>query len=292
MLKTRIITALVLIPILIWLLLVAPNAYLMPVFVICVGLAGWELQWIFMGRFSDARPASVEGSDLLIPILGDWPQRLGRVPYFDSISAAAAAVIGFLLVNLISAEKAMPAFALLFILYGLLQLITSSSMERGVFRAIAAGFLLVYCVFPWSALWRLQGVGDSGAYILFTLVVVFLGDTGGYFGGRFWGRHKLAPLLSPKKTLEGALSGLLLSLVGALFMNWAFSAKFGTMFFVGLVALVGGVLAQLGDLFESGLKRFCGTKDSGGIFPGHGGLLDRVDGVLFAAPWFWFCFLF
>ena len=124
------------------------------------------------------------------------------------------------------------------------------------------------------------------------MTVTWAGDTGGYFGGRYFGGkifgdRKMAPLISPKKTWEGALAGILLSIVGALLLNLCFMNQLGSPGFIARLALAGGAAAQLGDLVESTFKRFSGVKDSGVIIPGHGGFLDRVDGILFAAPVIW-----
>jgi phosphatidate cytidylyltransferase len=124
-----------------------------------------------------------------------------------------------------------------------------------------------------------QGVG----WIFVLLASSWLGDTGAYFAGRAFGRHKLAPRLSPKKTWEGAIGGFFASSAGAVLFGLLFGLD--TPWIV--VAALGGVLdvfGVLGDLAESMLKRAFGVKDSGGILPGHGGILDRVDSVLFAAP--------
>ena len=119
--------------------------------------------------------------------------------------------------------------------------------------------------------------------LLALLVMVFAGDTGAYFAGRGLGRHKLYALISPKKTLEGAVGGLCASCLGGYLTHRWFLPQLG----LGEGILLGaacGAVGQIGDLAESLFKRATGTKDSGGLLPGHGGLLDRIDGVLFAAP--------
>ncbi|OCC16041.1 Phosphatidate cytidylyltransferase [Dissulfuribacter thermophilus] len=120
-------------------------------------------------------------------------------------------------------------------------------------------------------------------YIVFLLITVFAGDILAYFVGKSLGTHKLAPRVSPKKTWEGAIGGLLGSIfAGTLFMYY-FNPEDFTLFTVFLAGLI-GVIAQMGDLFESILKRSFGIKDSGRLLPGHGGFLDRFDGVIFSAP--------
>jgi len=140
---------------------------------------------------------------------------------------------------------------------------------------------------PWLIIWELQLIGSGSRYVILLLAIVWGGDTGAYFGGRFFGRVKLAPHMSPKKTREGAVAGLFGSVLGGFLINafWGFSLASHEV--VLYCSLAGGVAGQLGDLVESTLKRFSGVKDSGGIFPGHGGILDRVDGLVFAAPVVW-----
>ena len=123
--------------------------------------------------------------------------------------------------------------------------------------------------------------------MLFVAVCVWMTDTGAYLVGRKWGKHKLAPALSPNKTVEGSLGGLALALLtGALFGLWIHLPLRDGL----AVGLIAGVMGQVGDLFESALKREIGIKDFGGIMPGHGGALDRFDSLLFVTP-LAFCYL-
>lgn len=121
-------------------------------------------------------------------------------------------------------------------------------------------------------------------WIFTVLVVVFAGDTGALYAGTFWGRHKLAPAISPGKTIEGSCGGLVCnllagSLLNALLLPAPLPWPAALAFFLCL-----GAAGQAGDLFESQLKRVAGVKDSGRLLPGHGGILDRIDALLFAAP--------
>ena len=124
----------------------------------------------------------------------------------------------------------------------------------------------------------------GGDVVLFCLLVVWIGDTGAYFGGRFFGKRKLYPEVSPKKTWAGAVGGLIGSAVTAAVLKILLMDYLAWIHIMAL-ALPGAALGQMGDLVESLFKRSTGVKDSGAILPGHGGFLDRVDAVLFFAPY-------
>ena len=117
-------------------------------------------------------------------------------------------------------------------------------------------------------------------FVILALCLSWLSDTGGYFAGRFFGKHKLYEAVSPKKTIEGAIGGLLGGVLGAVVGSvWYLKGQLPLTHAVPL-ALIATALGQAGDLSESLLKRSVGVKDSGGILPGHGGILDRVDAVM------------
>jgi len=126
--------------------------------------------------------------------------------------------------------------------------------------------------------------GDNGAHwVLWLWIIIGVSDTGAYYVGSNFGKHALAKHVSPKKTVEGALGGLgAAALVGLLYaLIFIDGISFPMAIFFSIVTAASG---QLGDLFESALKRAGGIKDSGTILPGHGGVLDRIDGLIFAAP--------
>ena len=124
-----------------------------------------------------------------------------------------------------------------------------------------------------------QGVG----WIMVILLIVMSGDSAAYFIGCSFGKHKLYPAVSPNKSVEGALAGLGGSVAGALLGSYLFLQDVSAIAII-MAALLIGTLGQIGDLFESLLKRSFGVKDSGAIIPGHGGILDRLDSILYAAP--------
>jgi phosphatidate cytidylyltransferase len=128
----------------------------------------------------------------------------------------------------------------------------------------------------------LREMPHGGALVLDVLIGTFIGDTAAYFGGRAWGHRKLAPQISPNKTLEGLITGI----VGGTLAFWLFAVAYQHEWFKGPDALLIGFCVALagpvGDLFESLLKRDLGVKDSGRFFGAHGGVLDRLDAVLFS----------
>ncbi len=124
---------------------------------------------------------------------------------------------------------------------------------------------------------------QGAVWFMSLLVMVFAGDIGAYSFGITMGKRHVLPQISPKKTWEGAIGGFLATLLSALILHWILELRiplFGWLCMAGLIS----ISAQTGDFFESLLKRVINVKDSGKIMPGHGGLLDRIDGVLFAAP--------
>ncbi len=131
----------------------------------------------------------------------------------------------------------------------------------------------------------LQALGiEPGAAWLYTIfAITWLQDTGAYFAGRSFGRHRMAPILSPKKTWEGAAGGLVGSMIGGVVCQVLLGLPVSFLV-AALLGLIGGVLGPLGDLAESLVKRQVGVKDIGRIIPGHGGVLDRADSLLFTAP--------
>jgi phosphatidate cytidylyltransferase len=166
--------------------------------------------------------------------------------------------------------------------------------RRGLSEALpslgisAAGLLLV--AWPLSYIVRIHALENGRVWLLFTLALIWAGDTLAYFAGRAIGRHAMAPRISPKKTWEGAAGNVAGSLIVAgVFSRWL---EVGVPHLIA-IALLANVAGQLGDLLESAYKRGAGVKDSGTLLPGHGGMLDRVDALIFAAPvvWAYICWM-
>jgi phosphatidate cytidylyltransferase len=169
------------------------------------------------------------------------------------------------------------------LIWWLVALVWIATMPGTVNRASAALAGILVLVPAWLALVRLQQ--HAPFWLLFLLLLVVAADVGAYFAGRLFGRHKLAPKVSPGKTWEGVFGGLAAAAVMAAAGTAWFKVDVAS--FIGVCAIV--VLASIvGDLTESLFKRHAGLKDSGTLLPGHGGVLDRVDSVTAAAPIFLF----
>jgi len=141
----------------------------------------------------------------------------------------------------------------------------------------------LYTCLPLALLILVDRFPRGNLWIFFLLAVIFLGDTGAFYVGRLIGKHKLYAPVSPGKTWEGALGGLLVSLSAGLLFSQLFRLHPWGLSMV-LLTIGLSLSGQIGDLAESMIKRTYGVKDSGGILPGHGGILDRVDGLLFSIP--------
>ena len=148
----------------------------------------------------------------------------------------------------------------------------------------ATVFALLYIPFLISHVLLLFRVPSGRQWIFLLFFVVFSCDTGAYYVGHRWGRHKLWPAVSPGKTIEGAIGGLLSSVAMSLLVGMLLPLDVATVGFLLALGFVLAFVGQVGDLMESMLKRVGQVKDAGGILPGHGGLLDRLDSLIFAFP--------
>jgi phosphatidate cytidylyltransferase len=241
-----------------------------------VGLVGWAPRWLY---------AAV----VLVLIVGaQW--ELYRM--FAAVDVRAYRGAGFLFGGLVGLAFAMGGPAREWVVPLALSLAVAGSLTAGVMmRSTGPDFdwpavaltLLGVCYCGWllgHALWLRDRPGGI-KLTLFVLAVTWSGETAAYVVGRRWGRVRLAPRVSPAKTVEGAVAQGLVSLAAGL----ALAGWTGLGFRHALAAaLLLGVTGQIGDLAESFLKRSAGTKDAGGLLPGHGGLLDRLDSLLFNVP--------
>ncbi|WP_142847017.1 phosphatidate cytidylyltransferase [Telmatospirillum sp. J64-1] len=236
MLRTRILSALVLAP-----LALAAIWFGSPWFTLLAALAGAIMGWEWARIVTD---------------------RFGKAGFALSVLAAAAAVLA----------QIEPAFAFL-----VLALAVAGGYSLGREQRDWLGLGAFYIILPVIALVWLRNLEGGLETVLWLMLLVWATDTGAYFAGRTIGGPRLAPRISPKKTWAGLIGGMLsAALVGAAV------AAFWNLSVIVLVAVSAllAVVAQLGDLGESGVKRHFGVKDSSAIIPGHGGVLDRVDGIM------------
>lgn len=267
MLKLRILTALVMVPLVIWALF----AWSHTAFTIFLGL------FILIGAW-------------------EWTALCGlkklptRLPYLALVAIAG----GFLFVTPALTLPLM-GLAILWWLWIFIELIAYPNVQQGFLASrtgkLLSGFMVLLPA--WIALPVLRGLPPHSAWLaLFLLLIVWAADTGAYFAGHRWGKTKLAPHVSPGKTWEGVAGGLVVVLVLALATGVYVGHYSGQILLAWvLLAIVTAFVSVLGDLFESRLKRAAGVKDSGSLFPGHGGVLDRIDAFTAAAPVFTFATL-
>ncbi len=157
--------------------------------------------------------------------------------------------------------------------------------NQNVFNVITKQVLgVVYIPLSLSLLVFIKAFEGGTFWVIWLLIVIFVNDTGAFYTGTFWGKRKLCPSISPNKTIEGSVGGAVAGMVA----GFVFCLIFFGDFQLSLMAIPGAFLlavaGQIGDLFESAMKRASSVKDSGRILPGHGGMLDRIDGLLLAVP--------
>ncbi len=234
-----------------------------------------------------------QGLVLLLALVGYY-EYLQMLPQKHNLSLAAAGYL-LLLTGLFSWHMGQWLYPTLFAVIILIVIATVfqypkiniTDTAQNFFGACYIGFLLSYAM-------QLGDLPQSFPAILLTFLLTWASDTGGYFGGRFWGKHKLAPLLSPNKTWEGAIGCIVLTVTVAVLFFVIADMEIASGAYVILLGLLASIMAQLGDLFISGIKRYFGVKDTGNIIPGHGGILDRFDSFLLVAPliyYYWSLFI-
>lgn len=266
MLKNRIITAVIILPIVIWCILDLPPLTFAILSAAVLGLGAWE----WSGLFSVHRKKEKKQIALRLGYLFTIFVCFFISYFLSSIIILSVASIWWLI-----------ALVLLFS-YSL----TSTAWGKNWITQAAMGLLvLVPC---WVGLNTIRFQAKGNNLLLFILVVIWCADTGAYFIGKQFGKVKLLPKVSPKKTVEGAFGGLLLSMVAATIGVWLLRFPIHSWPALLLLVIISVVFSIVGDLFESAVKRQADCKDSGAILPGHGGILDRIDGVLSAVPIFAF----
>ncbi|MBQ3053368.1 MAG: phosphatidate cytidylyltransferase [Clostridia bacterium] len=174
----------------------------------------------------------------------------------------------------------------------ILFLITNVLIKKVTFKDCAYGLFGSIYVFGMMKYIFMVRLLNGGKYLIFAIFIgAFFTDIGAYFAGRAFGKHKLAPVISPKKTIEGSVGGVVLAVLGLVAFTYAGSRIFvytPNYLNASLIAVILSVISQFGDLGASSIKREAGIKDYGKLMPGHGGALDRFDSVLFVAPVFYY----
>jgi phosphatidate cytidylyltransferase len=164
--------------------------------------------------------------------------------------------------------------------------IASNRLEDALPSSAIAVLATLYVGMLGGSLIRLRSdfpLPDGPRLVFFLLLVVWLGDAGAYYVGRQFGKHPLSPLISPKKTIEGGIGGVITSVIAAVVIHFTFFPKFALLHAV-IAGVVLSACGVVGDLAESMWKRSAAVKDSGTLIPGHGGFLDRFDSIFFTAP--------
>ena len=215
-----------------------------------------------------------------------WSTGFVKNPKISGLAIVLAGLIPFWV---FVGERMLPALVTLFLYVVLLFAVAMKSHYTVTMEKMGGSFFLSI-VIPYflSTFIRIREMPDWRYYILLPFVVAWLSDAFALFAGMAFGKHKLAPELSPKKTVEGAVGGVAGSVAATLIYGFVMSACFGAAAvrygLLILYALLGAVVAQFGDLAFSSIKRQYDIKEYGTIFPGHGGVLDRFDSVIFCAP--------
>ena len=253
----RVVTVVPLIPIILWMMFAGPG-WLWPAFVlVAIGIGGYELMSM---KVPSSRGLRAWGS--MSSVLFGY-----AVMFLND----AAALYGVVLIIILGAMA-----------WSLLQ-------EDPLHNAsVRVGWLLgtpIYVGGTLSAVALVREFDPTGAWVLLAMVLAWGSDTAAYFAGRKYGKTKMAPRISPKKTIEGSGAGLAAAVIGSVIMSF-FLPGMGPLDAIAL-GVLGGAAGQAGDLIVSVLKRSSGVKDSGGILPGHGGILDRADALAFTAPATW-----
>ena len=269
MTRTRLLAALVMAPVAIAAILLLPTEWMMALAAVVFMLGLWE--WFDLAEIEDTLARTV----LLVAHLA-----LMAALVWASRSSAGFSFVLLELMTVIGVVWWLLALAWL----GRYKFASDHDTHARVFK-LAAGALAT--IPAWCALaWIHGGVPDGHRWLLTALMVVWAADTGAYFSGRRFGKRKLSPNISPNKTVEGLVGGLLLAVVVGVVLSLVAGASVEQLPAVALVSAIAALFSVVGDLFESLLKRHAGVKDSGHLIPGHGGILDRLDGVLAALPAF------
>lgn len=222
-------------------------------------------------------------------VLAQLTTTLGRFSFFVAVILGLVASYWALQ----QAEAALWLFGAATLWWGILTAVLFVMRERhdvslplgGAKKVVLGVFILVT---TWAAMVALHGYGERGpVLLLFALILTWVADSGAYFAGHRWGKNKLAPAISPGKTVEGVYGALAGAALWGVGLAW-YAPEIASPVVLVIFCLLVCVVSVVGDLFESVLKRQVGMKDSGALLPGHGGVLDRIDSLTAVAPVFMF----
>ena len=256
--KTRILAAAVLLPILLVVVLFLPTVITAILFGVMAAIAAWELTW---GTGYVKHPRLVAYSCLFAFLIALWSNLSGAYVW---MIAGTLVMVVLMFVEIMLSDMKLP-------------------FDK-VVVCLAAGLLVP---FLFTAIVRLHSSFNGRFYILIPFVIAFISDSGAYFAGRYFGKHKLAPTISPKKTIEGAVGGILGAVVGMVIYGLVLqlAVQFQVNYLAAIVyGLLGALAGIFGDLCFSCIKRQTGIKDYSNLIPGHGGILDRFDSNIIIAP--------
>lgn len=261
----RILTAVVAIPILLYTVWAESPYYFVAITAAAAILALWE--FYTLASRTNLRTVNILGYAAALPVIYSF---IVDRPIWIVVAVVCVS-LGSLTVAVMRADERSTALA------------SVSATAFGVIYAVLLpGYLLGVRMIPDA--FANPPVPHLAAKLLTTFfAMVMMTDTGAYYTGRSIGRHKLAPRVSPGKTIEGSVGGFLAATLSGLICKLVFFPEIPVLHALALGALI-GIVSQVGDVAESLLKRGAGVKDSGNIFPGHGGMLDRIDSILFCAP--------
>ncbi len=274
MLKQRLLTVAILLPLFVWCVLALPTRYFALIIAFIVLVGAWE--WArLMGLRAYAHRVAWMGLVLAMLLLSIW---LVTLPGMRHAILVGAMLWWFVALLWIRRFGQAPAAA------------ADPARVAGVRfppQALLGILGIVVLVPPWLALVILHGSALSGpSFVMLLMLLVWGADSGAYFAGRRWGHRLLAPRVSPGKTWEGVYGALATTAVIAAGAGFWFGLGWMSFISLALLALVTVLFSIVGDLFESMIKRLAGVKDSGQLLPGHGGMLDRIDSITAAAPVF------
>lgn len=262
----RLVTAVVAIPLLLGIILAGPDWGFLALVAAAGAISAWEYCNITFGKeFELVKLFATAATAALIATMAFAPAFVLHAIFTTGIALFLIVLFG---------HKDQPK--------------SSQHLSSGMMAVVYGG-----AMFGCLGLMRMAA-GDAGpCWVIIALAIIWGSDTGAYFAGRAFGKHKLSPKVSPNKSVEGSIGGLITSVLFCAGFNMLFDQTHDawvpmSIAQVLLIAIPGNILGQLGDLCESLIKRAHQVKDSGTIIYGHGGMLDRIDALILASPWFYF----